>query len=77
MKKRTRYTNEKIGPVRVIKDFLPKPDELVKKDETVKVTLNLSRASVEFFKSIAADHGGQYQKVIRTLLDTYAAHHSS
>ena len=76
MKKRIRYTNEKIGPVRVVKDFLPKPEELVRKDETVKVTLNLSRTSVEFFKSIAVQHGSQYQKVIRSLLDAYAAHHS-
>jgi hypothetical protein len=34
----------------VINDFLPPPSELVFKKDTVKVTLSLSRRSVNFFK---------------------------
>lgn len=77
MKKKIKYSDEKIGEILVVKDFLPKPNELVFKDETIKVTLNLSRSSVEFFKEIAKKHGSQYQKVIRNLLDNYTSHYSS
>jgi len=76
MKKQTKYSDEKIGKVEIIKDFLPKPEELVFKDGTIKITLNLSRSSVNFFKGIAQKHGSQYQKVIRSLLDRYASHFS-
>ncbi len=77
MKKKIDYANEKIGRVEVVKDFLPKPEELIFKQDNVKVTLNLSKSSVEFFKRIAKDRGSQYQKVIRTLLDAYSSHFSS
>ena len=53
MKKKIKYTNENLGKVEVVRDFLPSPDELVLKDDTVKVTLNLSRSSVDFFKELA------------------------
>ncbi len=76
MKKKIKYTNEKIGKVEIVKDFLPRPDELVFKEDNVKVTLNLSRSSVEFFKEIAKKHGSQYQRVIRKLLDSYTSHYS-
>jgi len=76
MKKKIKYSREKIGEVEIVNDFLPKPDELVFKEDTIKVTLNLSRSSVEFFKKIAKQHGSQYQKVIRNLLDRYTSHFS-
>jgi len=53
MKGKIKYTNEPIGKVKVISDFLPSPEELVLKDETVKVTIALSKTSVEFFKKEA------------------------
>ena len=37
----------------------------------MKVTLALSKSSVEFFKSEAAKHQTQYQRMIRRLLDSY------
>jgi predicted DNA binding CopG/RHH family protein len=74
MKKKIKYTNGPMGKVRVIKDFLPSPEELAFKEETVKVTISLSRASIEFFKKEAKQHKTQYQKMIRRLLDEYIAH---
>jgi predicted DNA binding CopG/RHH family protein len=71
MKKSIRYTDEPLGDLRVIKDFLPSPSELVYKEDTVKVTLGLSRRSVDFFKKEAKKHETQYQKMIRRLLDLY------
>jgi hypothetical protein len=35
----------------------------------------LSKRSVEFFKNEARKHKTQYQRMIRRLLDAYAAHH--
>jgi len=58
--------------VRVIPDFLPSPKDLVLKEEKVKVTLSLSRTSLDFFKQQAKQHNAPYQKMIRNLLDIYA-----
>ncbi len=76
MNKKIKYSNEKIGDILIVKDFLPKPEELVLKEDTVKVTLNLSKESVDFFKDLAKKHGGQYQKIIRSLLDSYSANYT-
>ncbi len=76
MKKKTKYTDEKIGKVKIVKDFLPKPEELVFKEDTVKVTLNLNKNSLDYFKDLAKKHGSQYQRIIRNLLDSYASHYS-
>jgi predicted DNA binding CopG/RHH family protein len=70
MNAKTRYTNEPIE-ARVIRDFLPHPKELAFREEGVKVTIALSKKSVEFFKSEAAKHQTQYQRMIRRLIDTY------
>jgi predicted DNA binding CopG/RHH family protein len=74
MKAKMKYTDESMGKVRVISDFLPSPEELALKDETVKVTISLSKASVDFFKNEAKKYNTQYQKMIRRLLDEYTAH---
>ncbi|WDN90905.1 hypothetical protein BuS5_03876 [Desulfosarcina sp. BuS5] len=74
MKKKIKYTDEPMGNVRVVSDFLPSPEELALKDETIKVTIALSKASVDFFKKEAQKHNTQYQKMIRRLLDEYAIH---
>lgn len=75
MKKKIKYTDEPIGKVKIISDFLPPPEKLALKDESVKVTISLSKASVEFFKNEAKKYNTQYQKMIRRLLDEYSAHH--
>lgn len=72
MSKRTKYTVEPIGPVKVIADFLPSPDQLAFKEDSQKVTIGLSRRSIAFFKEAAAQYGTPYQTMIRRLLDSYA-----
>ncbi|HEY2808495.1 MAG TPA: hypothetical protein VGI91_06845 [Steroidobacteraceae bacterium] len=72
MKRTPRYTDEKLGRLEVIDDFLPSPDQLVLKEKGVKVTISLSERSVEFFKAHAARSKVPYQKMIRNLLDSYA-----
>ena len=76
MKAKIKYTNEPMGRVKVIHDFLPSPEQLALKDETVKVTIALSKSSIEYFKNEAKKYNTQYQKMIRRLLDEYTAHQS-
>jgi hypothetical protein len=76
MSEKIRYMNESLGNLKVVPDFLPRPEDLVFRDEGVKVTIALSRRSVEFFKGEAQKHNTQYQRMIRRLLDAYAEHHS-
>jgi predicted DNA binding CopG/RHH family protein len=71
MKKKTTYTNEPLGDLEVIADFLPPPAELAFREEGVKITLALSKKSVDFFKVEASKHQTQYQRMIRRLLDAY------
>jgi len=73
MRSRTvKYTAGEIGRVRVVKDFLPSPDSPVPRENTVKVTLSLSRRSVDFFKRAAKARRVPYQRMIRALVDAYA-----
>ncbi len=74
MKRKIVYTDEPMGRLKVIHNFLPPPDQLVFKEDGVKVTLSLSRRTVDFFKAQAAKHHTPYQRMIRRLLDLYAEH---
>ena len=70
MSAKIKYTDEPIE-AKAIQDFLPPPEELAFREEGVKVTIALSKKSVEFFKSEATKHHTQYQRMIRRLIDTY------
>lgn len=72
MSPKIKYTYKPME-ARVIRDFLPRPEELAFKEDNVKVTMSLSRSSVDFFKNAARKRHTHYQKMIRTLLDAYAA----
>jgi len=74
-RKKIKYTDEPLGEVRIVDDFLPSPEQLVFKEDNVKVTITLSKSSIDFFKKEAKKHHTQYQKMIRRLLDIYAEHH--
>ncbi len=75
MKKKIKYMDEPLGNLRVIKDFLPPPEELAFKEESVKVTMKLSKSSVAYFKKAAHKYHTPYQKMIRKLIDAYATRH--
>lgn len=74
MKRKIKYTDEPID-FEVIDDFLPPPDKLALKEESVKVTISLSKASVDFFKKYARKLHIPYQKMIRIVLDLYVSHY--
>ena len=69
--KAAKYISGKIGRVKVIDDFLPSPDALAAREDNVKVTLGLSRRSVEYFKRAAKTRRVPYQRMIRAWVDAY------
>ncbi len=69
MKSKTKYTDEPIGDLKVVNDFLPPPDQLVLKEDNVKVTISLKKSSISFFKEQAKTHKTSYQKMIREVVD--------
>ncbi len=70
MNAKIKYTDEPLK-AKVVRDFLPPPEQLAFREEGVKVTLALSKKSVDFFKSQAEKHHTQYQRMIRRLVDSY------
>ena len=75
MKSKIRYTDEPMGNLRVVKDFIPPPDQLVLKEENVKITISLKKSSVDFFKKEAKKQHTSYQRMIRQVIDWYASHY--
>ena len=73
MKNKIKYTGESMGKLRVVKDFLPAPDQLVLREENIKVTISLNKSSVDFFKKEAQKQRISYQKMIRRVIDWYAS----
>ena len=74
MSKRTKYTNEPLRMGARVVDFLPPPSKLVKRETTAKVTLELTERSLQFFRRQAKREKIPYQRMIRGLIDAYAAH---
>ncbi|HBU09106.1 MAG TPA: CopG family transcriptional regulator [Candidatus Omnitrophica bacterium] len=74
MRKKIKYTDEPME-FKIIKDFLPPPEEMALRGENVKVTIQLSKASIEFFKKWAQKQHSHYQTMIRNILDYYTANY--
>ena len=74
MNKQIQYSDEPMGELKLVADFLPSPEKLAIKQKNTKVTISLTTESVEYFKNVAKTHHMQYQKIIRELLDEYVAH---
>ena len=75
MSRKIKYSKGEIENVEIIHNFLPSPENLVLKDDSVKVTISLSKDSVNFFKVQASQHDISYQRMIKNLLDKYANHY--
>jgi predicted DNA binding CopG/RHH family protein len=50
-------------------------DQLVLKEENIKITMSLKKESIDFFKKAAKKHHTSYQKMIRQVIDWYASHY--
>lgn len=77
MSKQIQYTDEPLGEMKLVPDFLPSPKDLALENQQTKVTISLSSESVAYFKEAAKKHHMQYQKMIRELLDEYVAQQKS
>ncbi len=77
MKRTPKYTDEPLGRLELLDDFLPPPERLVLREDGIKVTVSLSKKSVAFFKKHAARSKVPYQRMIRSLLDAYADRHTA
>jgi hypothetical protein len=76
MRRTIAYADEPLGHLKIVPDFLPGPESLVFRDEGIKVTIALTKRSVELFKGEARKHNTHDQPMIRRLLDAYAEHHT-
>lgn len=72
MSKKTIYTDEPMEMRERVADFLPAPSQLVKREPTVKITLEVTQTSLVFFKEQAEREHVPYQRMIRGLIDAYA-----
>lgn len=75
MKSKTKYTDEPMGKLKVVRDFLPAPEQLVLKEDKIKITISLSKSSIDFFKKEAKRNRTSYQRMIRRVIDFYASHY--
>jgi predicted DNA binding CopG/RHH family protein len=81
MKTKTNYKKapkniaKEIEESKRIDDFLPPPNELVNKEENIRVTINLNKDVVSFFKNKAKENGVPYQTMIKNLLGKYVHHY--
>jgi hypothetical protein len=69
-----RYTDEPLELGEHVADFLPRPEDLILRNRGVKVTITLSKDSVDFFKEQAERLNVPYQPMIRNLVDEYVRH---
>ncbi len=72
-----KYTDEDYempkGKLIEVPDFLPPPHKLIfPQDVTVKITLTLTKTSVDFFKREAKKNHTKYQVMLRKVIDLYA-----
>jgi predicted DNA binding CopG/RHH family protein len=64
-----------MGKIRIVGDFLPPPEQLALREDNVKITISLSKSSIDFFKKEAKRNRTSYQKMIRQVIDFYASHY--
>ena len=59
-----------------IVDFLPKPEQLIRRQDMQRVTMEIPKSTLSFFKNYAKVSGGSYQSMIRELLTQYAQNYT-
>jgi predicted DNA binding CopG/RHH family protein len=74
MRKRTKNADRPIGKLTIVDDFLPTPAELAKEFKTQRVTIDIEKETVDFFKESADKTGAKYQRLMREVLKRYARH---
>lgn len=68
---KVKYTDEPISS-RPTRDIFPSPEELMRSEEKQRITLELTKSSLNIFKKVAQKNNASYQVMIRRLVDFYA-----
>ena len=77
MKKKTRrISDQPVGKLTAIHDFLPPPEKLLQNEEKMKITITLDAATVRYFKTVASKMGLKYQRMMREVLKGYATRYA-
>jgi predicted DNA binding CopG/RHH family protein len=76
MRKTASFEDAPQGKVTIIEDFLPPPSQLVRKEETIRVTSEFTRSSIEYLKKEARKANVPYQRMLRSLVDKYVEQHN-
>lgn len=71
MSKKTKYVDLPWKAGEEVLDLLPPPSKLVLREDTAKVTLELTKGSIRFFKQHAKRNRVPYQRMLRNLIDAY------
>lgn len=78
MSNKTNYTDvpadvaQSLDDAIVVSDFLPSPEDLVRRVEKEKITIAIDKHSLELFKDYAKTHDTKYQTMINGVLGSYA-----
>ncbi len=64
-------TDEPIGKITVVPDFLPSPAQLANMVRTERATLTLTKSTLDFFRKEGKKEHVSYNLLIRNALDEY------
>ena len=63
--------NEALEHAVVIKDFLPSPEEFIRRAKK-EITIAIDKHSLELYKAYAKEHDAKYQNLINDVVSSYA-----
>ena len=55
-----------------VEDFLPSPEEFIRKTKKEKITIAIDSDSLDLYKQYAKKHNAKYQSMINGVLSSYA-----
>ncbi len=64
--------NETLDHAVVIDDFLPSPEEFIRRAKKEKITVAIDKHSLELYKAYVKEHDAKYQNLINDVVSSYA-----
>lgn len=64
--------NEALDHAVVIEDFLPSPEEFIRRAKKEKITIAIDKHSLELYKAYAKKYDAKYQTLINDVVSSYA-----
>ncbi|MDR2599543.1 MAG: BrnA antitoxin family protein [Oscillospiraceae bacterium] len=55
----------------IVANLIPSPENLIRRESKVKITIALNSGSIDFFKKHAGENNVKYQAMINEVLDRY------